>query len=335
MKKTSLFSKVLCMGLSLAMLAGCGGGGASSSQASSAAPSQDAPPASTEAPSSESPAPEGGEITIGVSIADQKNPFYTDIVAGMEEVANGKAKLVIMDGNFDQAKQISDIEDMLQQDVDVMLLDPVDGKGVQAALESCKAKGVPVVTFNSAVEDASMVVSNVATDNFMAGQLIGEALGKALEGKGKVGMYTYNVVKVCKDRADGFKDALSKYPDIEIVVEQEGTPGVDTALPAMENILQSHKDLNGMFALNDPSAIGCIAAIESAGKLGEVLVVGVDGSADGISNIKAGKMFASAAQQPLDIGKVAVETALKVVAGETVEADIKIPSFLVDQSNAE
>ena len=110
-------------------------------------------------------------------------------------------------------------------------------------------------------------------------------------------------------------------------------PGVDTAMPVMENWLQSFPNLSGVFALNDPSAIGCIAAIESAGKLDQIFVVGVDGSSDGIKSIAEGKLGASAAQDPVKIGSVSVEQCYRVLAGEEVEPDIKIPSFLIDQSN--
>lgn len=271
----------------------------------------------------------GGAMKIGVSVADQANPFYIEILDGMESAIKAGDEMIVMDAGFDAAKQITDIEDMIQQGVNVMMLDPVDSKGIQASLLACKAANIPVVCYNSPVEDAASVASTVATDNFMAGQLIGEALGKALDGKGEVVMLTYNVAQVCADRANGFKDAISKFSDIKIVEEQEIQPGVDTALPVMENMLQAYPNLTGAFALNDPSAIGCAAAVESANLLDKVKIVGVDGSAEGIKAIKDGKMFASASQDPVKIGKTSIETAYKVIAGEKVEADIKVPSALV------
>lgn len=336
MKIKKSLTAILSTAMLFSLLAGCSSGTSTTSEATtsseaSASVSSDAG-AETSAIEQSSA---GTALTIGASIADQKNPFYIDIVEGMESALKDGDQLVTMDANFDPARQISDVEDLLQQGVDIILLDPVDGKGIQAALEACKAKNVPVISFNSAVDDADMVVSNVATDNYMAGELIGKALGEALNGEGEIGMYTYSVVAVTNDRALGFKDAIAEFPGIEIVVEQDGTPGVDTALPVMESFLQSYPNLKGMFALNDPSAIGCVAAIESAGKLGDILVVGVDGSADGIANIKDGKMYASAAQDPQKIGSTSIEVAYEVLQGETVEKDIKIPSFLIDQSNVD
>lgn len=324
MNKKLLTVIALVLAAALAFAA-CGSTPAASS--SEAAPASSAPASSTAVSAS-------GNIKIGVSIADQSNPFYIDILDGMKKATKDGDELVVMDAGFDAAKQISDIEDMINQGVSVMLIDPVDSNGIQSALQQCKDAGIPVIAYNSPVNDASLVASTVASDNFMAGQLIGEELGKTLNGKGNVVMLTYNVAQVCLDRANGFKDSIAKYPDIKIVAEQEIQPGVDTALPVMENMLQAYPDLTGVFALNDPSAIGCAAAVESAGKLDTIKIVGVDGSDDGKTAIKEGKMLASAAQHPVDIGSTSIETAYKVAAGETVEANIKVPVELVTADNA-
>lgn len=328
--KKRLLAFVSVVMVSAMVLGGCG----SKAQEPAEAPAEEAlaEPAETEAPA-ETPAPAEGEaIKIGVSVADQSNPFYIDIVDGMESAAKEGDELIIVDAGFDAAKQLNDIDDMIQQGVGVMLIDPVDSNAIKSAIEACDAAGIPVIAYNSPLNFE--IASTVATDNYLAGQLVGEAMGKALEGKGKVAMLTYNVAEVCLDRANGFKDAIANYPDIEIVEEQEIQPGTDTALPVAENILQSYPDLNGFFALNDPSALGCVAAVESANLLDQVKIVGVDGSDDAKAAIAEGKMLASAAQDPVTIGSEAVATAYKVIAGETVESDIKIPSYLVDESNA-
>lgn len=328
--KKRLLALVSVVMVSAMVLGGCG----SKTQEPAEAPAEEAPaePAEAEAPA-ETPAPAEGEaIKIGVSVADQSNPFYIDIVDGMESAAKEGDELIIVDAGFDAAKQLNDIDDMIQQGVGVMLIDPVDSNAIKSAIEACDAAGIPVIAYNSPLNFE--IASTVATDNYLAGQLVGEAMGKALEGKGKVAMLTYNVAEVCLDRANGFKDAIANYPDIEIVEEQEIQPGTDTALPVAENILQSYPDLNGFFALNDPSALGCVAAVESANLLDQVKIVGVDGSDDAKAAIAEGKMLASAAQDPVTIGSEAVATAYKVIAGETVESDIKIPSYLVDESNA-
>jgi ribose transport system substrate-binding protein len=273
-------------------------------------------------------------VKIGVSVADQSNPFYIDILDGMNSATKEGDELVVVDAGFDAAKQLNDIDDMIQQGVAAMLIDPVDSNAIQTAVEACKNANIPVIAYNSPID--TDVDCTVATDNVLAGQQVGKAIGEALGGKGKVAMLTYNVAQVCLDRANGFKEVIKKdYPDIEIVDEQEIQPGTDTALPVAENILQAYPDLNGFFALNDPSAIGCAAAVESAGLKGKVSVVGVDGSEDGKTAIREGKMLATASQKPVDIGAQAIEAAYSIIAGESVEKDIAIPGELIDASNVD
>ena len=327
--KKRLLALVSVVMVGAMVLGGCG----SKTEAPAEAPAEEAPAAPAEEEEPAAAPAEGEVIKIGVSVADQSNPFYIDIVDGMESAAKDGDELIIVDAGFDAAKQLNDIDDMIQQGVSVMLIDPVDSNAIKSAIEACDAAGIPVIAYNSPLNFE--IASTVATDNYLAGQLVGEAMGKALDGKGKVAMLTYNVAEVCLDRANGFKDAIANYPDIEIVEEQEIQPGTDTALPVAENILQSYPDLNGFFALNDPSALGCVAAVESANLLDQVKIVGVDGSDDAKAAIAEGKMLASAAQDPVTIGSEAVETAYKVIAGETVETDIKIPSYLVDESTAQ
>ncbi|MBS7219318.1 MAG: sugar ABC transporter substrate-binding protein [Oscillospiraceae bacterium] len=272
-------------------------------------------------------------LKIGVSIADLSNPFYVDIQDGMESAKTEGDELVIMDAAFDAAKQISDIEDMIQQGVDVMCIDPVDSAGIKSSLEVCKSAGIPVIAFNSPVDNTDLVDCTVVSDNYMAGELIGKALAEKLGGTGKIAMLTYDVAVVCYDRAEGFVKALSEYPDMEIVVRQEITPGTDTALPVMENILQSYPEITGVFCLNDPSALGALAAIEAAGKLDAIKVVAVDGSADGKASIAADRLLATAAQHPVDIGAETIKACHSLVGGEGVEAEILIPVELIDATN--
>ena len=317
MKKRLLATMSVVMVGSM-LLAGCG----KTEDAATTKPAAEETTEDAAADTATDTAASGETIKIGVSVADQSNPFYIDIVDGMESAAKDGDELVIVDAGFDAAKQLNDIDDMIQQGVKVMLIDPVDSNAIKSAVEACDAAGIPVIAYNSPLNFE--IASTVATDNYLAGQLVGEAMGKALDGKGEVAMLTYNVAEVCLDRANGFKDAIAEYPDIKIVEEQEIQPGTDTALPVAENILQAYPDLAGMFALNDPSALGCVAAVESANLLDQVQIVGVDGSDDAKAAIAEGKMLASAAQDPVQIGSVAIETAYKVIAGEEVEKDIKI-----------
>lgn len=326
---------ILLAAVTAVVFIGCSSGGGKEAPAAPAETEEAASAETEEAAPAETAAAEGAKL-IGVSVADQSNVFYIDILDGMESAVSADDKLVIMDAGFDAAKQVDDIEDMINQGVQVMLIDPVDSNAIKTSLEACAEANIPVICYNSPVvaELQDKVVSTVASDNYMAGQLVGEALAKNIDGKGQVAMLTYNVAEVCLDRANGFIDALAEYPDIEIVEQQEIQPGTDTALPVAENILQAYPDLVGFFALNDPSALGIVAAAETAGMLEQLTIVGVDGSAEGKASIVDGKMFASAAQFPVEIGRLSVEAAYQVLNGEDVEKDVKVDVGLVDESNA-
>lgn len=272
------------------------------------------------------------KYVIGVSVADTSNNFYVNLREGLEGAVRDGDELMLLDANFDASRQLDDIDDMIQQGVSAILMDCVDSNAIKPAIEACKAAGIPVIAYNSPVD--ADVDALICSDNYLAGQIIGEALAEAIDYKGQVAMLTFNQVEVCADRANGFYDVMTKYPDIEVVAQQECTPGTDTALPIAENMLQAYPDLVGMFAMNDASALGCVAAAESAGLIDQVSIVGVDANADARDAIAAGKMLASAGQYPDEMGKQAVELAYKLLAGETVEEKTVLSVFLCDKSNA-
>lgn len=328
--------KYFALLLALCMLAGLMAGCASKEAETTEPASKPAETQTEEATSkpTEKPTEEpAASRKIGVSIADLSNPFYADITDGMESEMGKNDELIIMDAAFDPAKQIADIEDMIQQGVDVMCIDPVDSAGIKSSLEACKAAGIPAIAFNSPVDNSELVDCTVVSDNFMAGELIGKALAEQLGGKGKIAMLTYDVAVVCFDRAEGFVKALAEYPEMEVVVRQEITPGTDTALPVMENILQSYPEITGVFCLNDPSALGALAAIEAAGKLEDIKVVAVDGSDDGKASIAANRLLATAAQHPFEIGADTIKACYGLIAGESVEAEQLVPVELIDSTN--
>lgn len=290
---------------------------------------------STEPPKAETTEPSGSaseKYVIGVSVADTSNNFYVNLREGLESAVRDTDELMMLDANFDASRQLDDIDDMIQQGVSVVLLDAVDSNAIKPAIEACKAAGIPVIAYNSPVD--ADIDTLICSDNYLAGQIIGEALAEAIDYKGQVAMLTFNQVEVCADRADGFYDVMTKYPEIEVVAQQECTPGTDTALPIAENMIQAYPQLVGMFAMNDASALGCVAAAESAGLIDQISIVGVDANADAQAAIAAGKMLASAGQYPDEMGKQAVELAYDLLAGKEVEAKIVLPVYLCDKSNA-
>lgn len=141
--------------------------------------------------------------------------------------------------------------------------------------------------------------------------------------------------KACIDRVDGFKTELAKHPDMKLLDTQEGKGTAEAARPVMRDLLGRFPELDAAFPINDPSALGCASAIESAGRSGKVTIVTVDGSQEGAAAIKSGKLLSSSAQFPAEIGRVAAEKAYDHLAGKTVEKDIKIPVKLITKENAD
>jgi len=272
---------------------------------------------------------------FGLSIKNATNPFYLTVRDNIQSSLKEGDELITLDADNNQAKQLNDIEDLIQQGVDALFVMCIDWKGIKPALEAAQKAGIPFIAVDSPVYDADLATTTVASDNYQAGVLIGEALVEHIGGKGEVVMYENTTSSPSKQRADGFESVIAKYPDIKIVNRQNGAGKIELALPAMENMLQANPDIVGVFAINDPAAQGCIAAIEAAGKINQIAVVGVDGADESKKLIKEGKQLASAAQFPDKIGQYAADAAYKILAGEKVDKEIKVPVELITKENVD
>jgi ribose transport system substrate-binding protein len=145
----------------------------------------------------------------------------------------------------------------------------------------------------------------------------------------------HSVNKACIDRVDGFTEEIAKYDDMTIEVTLEGKGTTEGARPVMRDLAARRPQLNAVFAINDPSALGCISALESAGRLSEVKIVSVDGSQEALAAIRSGKLLSTSAQFPREIGEKAAEVAFRYLAGETVETDIQVRVELITEENVE
>ena len=303
------------------ILSGCGGEPQPGASATPAAKGQ--------------PASSAGGRLFGVSVQTMNNPFFIDLEEGLKGVIESHGdRLVTLDAQFNSLKQKNDISDVLQQQPAALFINPVNWEGVRGSLIEAKRKGIPVIIVDAPVSDPELVLSQVASDNVEAGRLAAEALGK-VNPKAKVVILHLSVNKACIDRVDGFRQGVASYPDMKILDTQEGKGTTEGGRPVMRDLLGRFPDLDAVFPINDPSALGAISAIESAGKLGKVTVVTVDGSREAVAAIKAGKLHSTSAQFPKQIGRVAAETIYDHLAGKTVPKDIKIPVKLVTKENAD
>jgi len=213
--------------------------------------------------------------TFGITYMTMNDPFYVSMSNGIKpKIEELGGELIELDAKFDQNKQNSDIEDLIQQQVDLIFVVPVDSKGIKPALESCKAAGIPVVDVDTMVDDPDLVVTQVASDCIKLGKLCGEAMAKALNGSGNIIVITTDVIRPARDRSTGFKEVMKNYPGINIVQYQDAqTCSTEDALGLMENMLQAHPDINGAFGTNDAIGLGIYAAAKSANKIGDVKIV--------------------------------------------------------------
>lgn len=299
-----------------------------------AAEKEAAPAASAEA----APAESGGEdVRIAVSFMSLNNPFWiaeNDVLKAEIEKRGGT--LVTYDAQLNLETQISQIEDAVASGVDAVVVSPNDWKGIRPALEACKAKNVPVVVIDTKVFDADLVATQVVSDNVLGGKLCAEALVKELGGKGNVAIIDLSTNMAVQDRMEGFMGVLEQNPDIKIVAQQDGDGSVEAALPIMENMLQANEKIDGVFGTNDPAAIGAIAALDSANKLNDTFVVGIDGAKDACELIKDGKLLGTAAQYPSMLAAEVVNQVYKILAGEKPDKDIiYVEEKWIDKSNVE
>ena len=271
--------------------------------------------------------------TYGVSVMTHNNSFFLAEIEGIEGAIGENDEVVAPDPALDISTQVEQISDMISSGVDVIMIDAIDSEGIKPALVEAKEAGIPVIAIDTEVADPEYVESTIVSDNVDAGRLAGKCLVDAIGGKGKVAIIDHNEVACVRDRTDGFEEILQDYPDVEIVYRQSAHGNVTEAQEHTETALQGDPDIAGIFAINDPTAAGCIAALKGNG-LTDVKVVAIDGSQDAIDMIKAGDLLCSAAQSPQQIGAKAVEVAQAIFAGEEYDEQYIIPIVNITEENA-
>ena len=278
----------------------------------------------------------GKKIVIGLSMNTLNNPFFVDVKKGAEKGAQeNNVDLIVTDAQNQSSKQLTDIENLIQKKPDLLIIDPCDSDAIISAIETANEKKIPVITIDRA-SNGGKVVSHIGFDAIHAGKIAGEFLGKALNGKGKVveimGIMGTNVAQ---DRSKGFNEAISKYPDIEVIAKQSANFDRAEAMKVMENILQANPEIDGVYAANDEMVLGALEAIEAAGKLDKITLIGNDAIDPAIAAIKSGKQEATIAEPPFFLGKNAVLTGLKVIKGEKVDEKVILDSTLVTKDNVD
>ncbi|MDR3587072.1 MAG: substrate-binding domain-containing protein [Desulfosporosinus sp.] len=280
--------------------------------------------------------PPAKKVKVGLSMNTLNNPFFVAVKEGAEAEAKAAGiELVVTDAQNNPGQQLSDVENLIQQKPDILILDPADSDAIAEGVKKANTAKIPVFTIDRQANGGE-VLTHIGFDAIKSGTIAGEALAKALNGKGNVveiqGIMGTNVAQ---DRSKGFNLAMAKYPDIKIVAKQTANFDRGQALNVMENILQANPVIDGVYAANDEMAMGALAAMDSSGRTSKIKLIGCDAIDPAIAAIKAGKMAATIAEPPYFLGKEAIKTAEKISKGEKVEKTVILGSTLVTKDNVD
>jgi ribose transport system substrate-binding protein len=279
---------------------------------------------------------EAANYKIALMVKDSTTPFWRYVVTGAQEVAAKLGCEVIeyaplQTQNLEE--QVRQMEDAIQKGVSAICIAPIDSEGIIPAIEKANAAGIPVITTNSKSAGGD-IKTFVGVDNYEAAKTLAQYMMDKLGGKGNVVIIEGNPARqTSQDRVRGFTEIIKKYPDVNLLVSQPGMFQRAEAMNIMENILQSNSNINAVLALNDEMALGSIQALQDAGVKG-VWVTGFDGAKEGLEAIVAGTLFASMNQAPFDQGGMAVQAAVDVLNGKTIDSWIKVGGEVCDAANA-
>ncbi|MFD9389659.1 substrate-binding domain-containing protein [Streptomyces sp. NPDC060000] len=270
---------------------------------------------------------------VGLALSTLNNPFFVQIQSGAKaEAKKLGVDLTVTDAQNDASQQANQLQNFTSSGLDSIIVNPVDS---DAASNSVKAAGkakIPVIAVDRGVNKAT-VDALVASDNVAGGELAAKTVAEKLGGTGKIVILQGQAgTSAARERAEGFAKGLKAYPGIQVLAQQPADFDRTKGLDVMSNLLQAHPDVQGVIAANDEMALGAIKALGSkAGK--SVQVVGFDGTPDGLTAVKNGTLYASVAQQPSQLGKIAVDNALKALQGKKVEETVKVPVKVVTKEN--
>ena len=263
---------------------------------------------------------------IGVTLLTVQHQFYQDLRAGLQEEAEKHGyELLITTAEHDPSRQADQIDQFIVQQVDAIVICPCDSRSVGASIVEANNAGIPVFTADIASRSPlGRVVAHIASDNKQGGRKAAELLAEAIGEKGQVTILSHPEVASVMDRVAGFKEKLAEYPDIEIVAELSAGGKRDRAVRVMEDLLQSHADLSGLFAINDDTALGALAAVEAAGKLEQIKIVGYDATSEAREKIKTGAIYGDVIQHPRRIGQLTIGAIHDSFAGRNPPAVIPV-----------
>jgi ribose transport system substrate-binding protein len=277
------------------------------------------------------------DAVIGVSVLTFTNPFFIELSDAIkEEAARHNYRAIVVAGEMDPEKQAQQVEDFITKQVDAIILCPCDSRAVGASIAKANNASIPVFTCDIAsMSDQGNVVCHVATDNFGGGRAAAQAVVEMLGGKGKVAILNHPRIESAIMREQGFNEEIGKTPQIEVAAILPGGGERQMSSEATKDLLQTHSDLNGIFAINDPSALGAAQALAEVGLADRIRIVGFDAQPPAKKAVQQGQLYATIVQYPKKIGRTVAQKVHDHLVGKEVEPEILIPVTIYRKADAD
>jgi len=270
---------------------------------------------------------------FGYVVQDLGNQFWLTMSHGVQDrAAELGHRVTVLDARTDPNRQLANVEDLIQRGIDALLLSPWDAPSGGTATEAANKAGIPVFVLDIGVSSGKYETL-IVSDNYAGGVIAAEYMAQLLGGRGDVAIIQcqlgYEIVSL---REQGFEDRATEL-GLRVVAKQPADSQRALGMTVMQNILQARPNLRGVFSCNDEMALGAIEAIRAAGKQNDIVVIGFDAIPDALDAIEDGRMAATVAQRPYEIGRMGVDAAVAYLKGEKLESTTYIPVELVTKEN--
>ena len=275
-----------------------------------------------------------GKITIGVSLPQDDNPFYSAMMRGIRARAGELGwEVVSVSSNEDKLKQINGVQDLVARGVKGVLISPIDATGVNAAYDAAAAGKVPIVSVARGSTSPNQTL-HVAMDEKQIGRDIAEWTAKSIGGKGKVAMLLGpSGAPTFRNLAEGYTEMMAKYPDIRVVFRNDGPLTRERGLKNTEDVLVANPDLAAIYTANDDVALGATQAVLAANRKGKTLVTGMNGVPPALRSLKEGNLAMTVELNPVLWGRMGVDVLSEYLKGSKVEPRVFIKHVLIDSGN--
>src|SRR4051812_32941831 len=282
------------------------------------------------------PACAQGKITIGVSLAQDDNPFYIAMLRGIRARTQELGwEVATVSANEDKVKQINGVQDLVARGVKGILISPIDAVGVNAAYDAAKAGNVPIVSVARGSTSPNQTL-HVAMDEKQIGRDIAEWTAKQIGGKGNVAMLLGpSGAPTFRNLAEGYNEVMAKYPDIKVVFKNDGPLTRERGVKNAEDALVANPDLKAIYTANDDVALGATQAVLATNRKGQTLVTGMNGVPPALRAVKDGNLAMTVELNPVEWGKLGVDVLATYLKGDKVEPRVFIKHIIIDSANVD